>query len=48
MSHGDAARLAAFAESVGIGLCPWQVNLLEGLESASIRQQFSEIAEGLR
>lgn len=43
MAHGDADRMADMTEALGVYLVPWQRDLLNRLESASITEQFNEI-----
>lgn len=45
--HGEADRTADFIEKCGYPLEPWQRNLLNRLESASIAEQFNIIIRGL-
>lgn len=44
MAHGDATRMTEFCTSLGMPLVPWQRDFLERLESASMDEQFAEIA----
>lgn len=43
LRHGDAAKMAQLLKEYGIPCTPWQINLLERLEQASIDEQFREI-----
>lgn len=43
MQHGDADRMIEFCERTDIALLPWQRELLNRLESASMFEQFKDI-----
>lgn len=48
LKPGDAQRLAAYAASAGITLCPWQVQLLEDLEAEDVAAAWAELTARLR